>query len=82
MHHMFDDTDTNKDGAISKEEWLAKGDKMFSEIDTNKDGKVSQDEMKAHHETKRAEMEKHRAEARGNPEGKPPIDAPKPAEKH
>jgi hypothetical protein len=98
-HHMFDDTDTNKDGLISKEEWVAKGDKMFSEIDANKDGKISEDEMKAHHDMKRAEygkrhaeMEQHRTEAGGKPEGKPeaaahgkpdanPIDAPKPTEK-
>ena len=48
--HMFEETDTNKDGTISKDEWRAKGDKLFAEIDTNKDGKISPDEMKAHRE--------------------------------
>ena len=73
-----DDRDTNKDGAISKEEWTARGDKMFAEIDANKDGKITPEETKAHYEAKRAEMEKRRAEF-GTPPGKP-IDAPKPAD--
>ncbi len=60
--HMFKETDTNSDGLISKDEWTAKGDKMFSDIDANKDGKLSQDEMKAHHDAKRAEWEKRKAE--------------------
>lgn len=83
IQRMFDDRDANNDGAISKEEWTARGDKMFAEIDANKDGKITPEENKAHYEAKRAEMEKRRAEF-GKPEGKPegkPIDAPKPAEK-
>jgi Ca2+-binding EF-hand superfamily protein len=65
-HHgakMFEENDSNKDGAISKDEWQAKGDKMFGEIDANKDGKISQDEMKAHHDLKRAEWQKRKVEA-------------------
>jgi hypothetical protein len=57
---------------------------MFTEIDANKDGKVTQDEMKAHHEAKRAEMEKLPLES-GKPEGHgehaKPADAPKPVDK-
>lgn len=59
---MFDETDANHDGALSKEEWQAKGDKMFAEIDGNKDSKLSQDEMKAHHEKKRAAWKERREE--------------------
>lgn len=60
--HMFKETDKNDDGFISKEEWIAKGDKMFAEIDTNKDGKLAHDEMKAHHEKKREEWKERREE--------------------
>jgi len=58
----FEHTDSNKDGFISKEEWLARGDALFAEIDANKDGKITPEEMKAHRDTKRAEWEKRRAE--------------------
>lgn len=78
--HMFIETDADKDGVISKEEWTANGDKKFGEIDANKDGKITQDETKAHFEAKRAEWEKRKAQA-GKPDGKP-ADAPKPAEKN
>lgn len=82
LQHMFDDSDANKDGQLSKAEWVARGEKMFAEIDANKDGNVTTEEMKAHHETKRAEMEKNRVHAGGKLEGKPPVDTPTPAEKH
>lgn len=45
----FDKIDTNKDGKISKEEWIASGlsEDDFINVDTNKDGEVSKDEYKA-----------------------------------
>ena len=63
-HHggMFKKVDTNGDGAIGKDEWVAKGDKMFGDIDANKDSKISPDEMKAHREQKRAEWKERREE--------------------
>lgn len=82
IQHLFDDTDANKDGQLSKAEWAARGEKMFTEIDANKDGNVTTEEMKAHHEAKRAEMEKNRVHAGGKPDGKPPVDGPASAEKH
>lgn len=63
MHeHMFKKTDSNGDGAISKEEWTAKGDQMFKEIDANADGKLAHEEMKAHHEKKREAWKERREE--------------------
>ena len=38
--------DKNKDGSVSKDEWLAK----FKSIDANNDGKISKEEMKKHHQ--------------------------------
>jgi EF hand len=70
--HGMMDSDTNKDGAISRDEFMsghqARADKMFAKMDANKDGKVDQaerDAMKAkwkeHHESgephKSGEME-------------------------
>ena len=39
--------DTNKDGTISKDEWVAAGRpaERFDAVDTNKDGKISSDEL-------------------------------------
>ena len=59
---MFKETDGNTDGAISKDEWRAKGDKMFGEIDANGDGKLTPDETKAHHSKKREEWKERREE--------------------
>jgi hypothetical protein len=60
-HHGMQDADTNKDGAISKDEFMAQhqkmADKMFGKMDANKDGKIDQAErdamkekMKEHHD--------------------------------
>ena len=44
--HSWMDADTNKDGVVSKEEFMAKhqerAEKMFSKLDTNNDGKVDE----------------------------------------
>jgi len=45
-HPRFEALDTNKDGKVSKEEWLA----HFDEMDANKDGSIDEAEMKKHHE--------------------------------
>ena len=39
--------DTNKDGTVSKEEWIAAGRpaERFDAVDTNKDGKITADEL-------------------------------------
>lgn len=87
---MFEKTDTNKDGFISKEEMIASHkariDDMFEKMDTNKDGKLSQDELKAGREAMRNKFrEKYKegmsGKPAGGPEGKPPVEGePKPAQ--
>lgn len=56
----FKASDTNSDGALSREEFLAENAKRANEIydklDENKDSKLTQEEMKAGHEKMRAKM--------------------------
>lgn len=48
--HSWQDADKNKDGAVSKDEFMAshqeRAEKMFTKLDANKDGKVDQAERK------------------------------------
>lgn len=52
--HSWQDADANKDGVVSKDEFMAKhqarAEKMFSKMDENKDGKIDDAERKAMHE--------------------------------
>lgn len=56
--HMFEETDTNKDGKITKAEFQAQGDKIFAKMDTDGDGVITKEETEA----KRKEWEAKRAE--------------------
>jgi Ca2+-binding EF-hand superfamily protein len=59
---MFEKMDSNSDGFVSKDEYLAKTEKRFEAMDTNKDGKISKDEFKAHHEAMKEKRAKKKAE--------------------
>lgn len=56
--NMFEESDTNKDGAVTKEEFRAQGDKLFAKLDTNGDGKIDTSE----HEARVKEWQAKRAE--------------------
>lgn len=62
----FQRLDTNKDGAISKEEAQAAADQRiahtFDKLDANHDGLITQAEVTASHEARRAEMQAQAAE--------------------
>lgn len=58
--HMFEQTDTNKDGVVTKAEFRAQGDKLFAKLDTNGDGKITKEERDA----RRAEFKAKRAAAK------------------
>ena len=75
-NRMFEEQDTNKDGAISEDEFVAFSKKRFVETDANKDGKVTQDEAKAHHDAMKAKWKEKRAEMKAK--GDAPKEEPKP----
>jgi hypothetical protein len=64
--HVMEDADTNKDGSVSREEFIASHQKMASEMftmmDTNKDGKIDQAEREAIHSKmgKKCKMNDHK----------------------
>jgi hypothetical protein len=55
-NRMIEEMDADKDGSISKGEFLMGMEGKFNELDSNSDGVATPDELKAHHETRRAEM--------------------------
>ncbi|MEQ8194534.1 MAG: EF-hand domain-containing protein [Rhodospirillales bacterium] len=57
---MFERLDTNKDGAISKEEYAKRGTDRFATVDTDKNGKITQAEFTA----RMVERARKRAEKR------------------
>lgn len=67
---MMESIDTNKDGAITKEEHDVFTSARFKEMDTDGDGKVTKEELQKHHEEKMAKWRKG---------GAKPGDAPAPA---
>lgn len=44
-NQLFNSMDTNKDGAVSKQEYTDHYGKKFDAADKNKDGKITSDEM-------------------------------------
>lgn len=55
-HPMMDKIDTNKDGQVSKDEFMKAQEERFASMDANGDGQISKDEFKA----KRKEMSEKR----------------------
>lgn len=74
---MFEEQDTNKDGAISAEEAATHAKKRFEEVDTDKDGKVTKGEAKAHHEAMRKKWKQRKEEMRAKLGKEKPADASK-----
>ncbi|WP_200844705.1 MULTISPECIES: EF-hand domain-containing protein [unclassified Novosphingobium] len=62
MMAMARDADTNHDGAISKDEFMAAAMKRFDAADTNHDGKVTKEEKQAAREAMKAQWEAKRAD--------------------
>ncbi len=58
--------DSNKDGAVSKAEFLAPQEKQFADMDANKDGAVDRAEIEAVEKSMREQMQKMRKHSTGN----------------
>lgn len=74
---MFDMQDSNKDGVVSEEEFLAFGKSKFAEMDADHDGKLTKDEAKAHREAMRAKYKAMKEQ--GGKESAPPAGEAPPA---
>lgn len=64
---MFEMQDTNKDGAISQEEFMNGAKEKFTKMDLNNDGSITKDEADKAHEAmkeKRKEMKEKWSEKR------------------
>ncbi|MBY3234618.1 calcium-binding protein [Rhizobium laguerreae] len=62
---MLKQSDTNKDGQISKDEATAGIDKMFAAIDTNKDGSLTPGEIRTYRQTQMQAMRDQRKQEAG-----------------
>ena len=70
---MLKMADTNKDGSVTRDEFVAASGQHFDKMDTNKDGKLTKEERKAAH-TKMRGMRK----GKGGPGGHAGHDMPPP----
>lgn len=66
MGEAFGEADTDKDGSLSLQEFLARHEAKFKEIDGNSDGKLTQEEFQAYRETMKKKMDEHREEMMKN----------------
>ncbi len=72
---MFKETDTNGDGQMSKDEFMAFHEKRFAEMDGDGDGQISGEEAKAKAQEWREKMKEKRKEWQEKKEG---MNAPAP----
>jgi hypothetical protein len=69
--HMLEKMDIDKDGNISKGEFLTGMEGKFNELDSDGDGIATPDELKAHHKAKRAEMKEKFSKMKDKKHAKP-----------
>ncbi len=69
---MLEKLDTNKDGSISKGEFITAMEGKFAAMDKDGSGEITAAEMEEHHKEKRAEMKKMREEMKEKRGDKPP----------
>lgn len=64
---MFEMLDTNKDGMVSKDEFMTSHMARFEKMDANHDGNVSKEEIEAHRAAKKAEREQMKKDGKEAP---------------
>lgn len=77
LEKMFEKGDLDKDGAISKEEFMTGAEERFAKMDLDGDGKVTKEEAKEGHEKMREKWKdmKDKKEGKGE-EGQETAPAP------
>lgn len=78
-HHKGDfleKIDTDKDGAISKAEFITFHEARFDEMDKDGDGKVTKEEGDAHRAGWKAKMKEERAKKKAGKAAEPAVEAP------
>lgn len=73
----FEDSDTDKNGALSMEEFLARHKEKFAEIDADKSGSLTPEELKAYGEKMHGMRQERREERREKRQEKMNGEAPK-----
>lgn len=71
MEERLMEMDANKDGAISKDEYIKQSEERFKRMDKNNDGKIDKSERDEMHDRMEGRRDKM-----GAMMGKPPADAP------
>ena len=71
---MFERHDTNKDGEMSKEEFLAGAEERFTKMDLNGDGKITKEELEQGRQKMMEERKKFMEE--NGSKDKPPMPPP------
>jgi len=74
---LFEKHDTDKNGTVSKTEFMTHHEERFTEMDKNANGEVTMDEAKAHHEAMKEKYKAMKAEKEAAGEEAP---APAPEE--
>jgi Ca2+-binding EF-hand superfamily protein len=73
---MFEKQDTNGDGVITEEEFVARAKEHFTMMDGNKDGKVTKEESEAAFAKMREKMKEHRKDKEGAAPEAAPVAPP------
>jgi hypothetical protein len=77
--HKFSESDTDGDGKLTKEEFLANAEKRFKEMDTDGNASISPDELSAYRQKSRMMWKQRMMERRGGGMMMQPQPAPAPA---
>ncbi len=64
--NMLEDVDTNKDGDISKQEFMTGAEARFAKMDANSDGTISKQEIEALRAKFKEKMKERKAEMQKN----------------
>ena len=68
MEKKFQENDLDKNGSISKLEFLTASEKKFEELDADKSGEVTKEEMKAHMKAKHKERKERKEKMKADKE--------------